>query len=212
MAGRRDDVLATLRAARTPLSIVEIGEQLGIHPNTARFHLDALLRAGRVESVEPDRAKPGRPPLMFRATPGMDPEGPRDYQVLASIFADEFAARRGSSHRAVAAGHAWAEHSVESARTPTRTKAVNRLSGMLAELGFAPEKPSTKGDLSEIALRNCPFLELARLHRDVVCPVHLGLMQGALRKWDAPVTVSELIPFVEPDLCVVHLVADGQLS
>jgi predicted ArsR family transcriptional regulator len=39
----------------------------------------------------------------------------------------------------------------------------------------------------------------------VVCPIHLGLMQGALEAWNAPVTVDRLEAFVEPDLCLAHI-------
>ncbi|MGE2720328.1 helix-turn-helix domain-containing protein [Mycolicibacterium celeriflavum] len=41
-----------LRGADAPLSIAEIAEQLDIHANTARFHLEALVNSGRVEAVE----------------------------------------------------------------------------------------------------------------------------------------------------------------
>lgn len=56
-----------------------------------------------------------------------------------------------------------------------------------------------------IPLRHCPFQNLAEQHGEVICSVHLGLMQGALTAMRAPVTVDRLDPFVEPDLCVAHL-------
>jgi predicted ArsR family transcriptional regulator len=81
---------------------------------------------------------------------------------------------------------------------------VARLTGLLDELGFAPEpRPGEQAPL--IALRHCPFLELARTGTGIVCPVHLGLMQGALEAWHAPMTVERLEPFVEPDACLAHL-------
>ena len=43
----------------------------------------------------------------------------------------------------------------------------------------------------------------------IVCPIHLGFMQGALKTWAAPVTVDRLDAFVEPDLCVAHLTGVG---
>lgn len=52
----------------------------------------------------------------------------------------------------------------------------------------------------------------ARAHAQVVCPIHLGLMQGAMAAWDAPVTVNRLEPFAEPDLCVAHLAPAGSSS
>ena len=50
-----------------------------------------------------------------------------------------------------------------------------------------------------------PFLELAEGYEQLVCRVHLGLMQGALTELGAPVTASRLEPFAEPDACLAHL-------
>ena len=49
-----------------------------------------------------------------------------------------------------------------------------------------------------IRLRHCPFLELAEGYDQLVCAIHLGLMQGALSGLGAPVTASRLEPFAEP--------------
>ncbi|WP_326549018.1 helix-turn-helix domain-containing protein [Mycolicibacterium sp. ND9-15] len=215
MAGRREEVLATLRGAGRPMSINEIAEQLSIHPNTARFHLEALTKRGRVNRVKPSRTKPGRPPLMFRVATGMDPDGPRDYRMLALVLADALARQRDPQERAVTAGREWARtaavaHDADVVRD--REQAVDRLTDLLAELGFAPERRSGDTEIGEIGLHNCPFLEVAESRRDVICPVHLGLMQGALAAWDAPVNVDALIPFAEPGLCTANLKPRGRVS
>jgi predicted ArsR family transcriptional regulator len=77
---------------------------------------------------------------------------------------------------------------------------------LMAELGFEPE-PVDGRRAHEIRLRHCPFQTLAEEHGDVICSVHLGLMQGALTAMRAPVTVDRLEPFIEPDLCVAHVVS-----
>ncbi|MCV7238470.1 helix-turn-helix transcriptional regulator [Mycolicibacterium celeriflavum] len=215
MALRHDDVLAALRDAGTPLSVVDVAQRLSIHPNTARFHLEALVKRGRAETIKPSRTKPGRPPRMFRAATGMDPDGPRDYRMLATVLADAFARQRDPQGRAVAAGRTWAKEKAiahDAYDAPKADQALDRLTGLLAELGFAPERRSGDGDFGEIGLRNCPFLELADSRRDVICPVHLGLMQGALEAWDAPLTVDALIPFAEPGLCVADLAPKRRVS
>lgn len=212
MSGRREDVFALLRSADTALSIAEIAERLDVHPNTARFHLDSLVQSGRVQAVEADRTGPGRPPLMFRAVVGMDPAGPRDYRTLAAVLADALARQAQPERRAVAAGRAWAGHVAEPGRTRSRRQAADRLTELLSDLGFAPENQSSTTGPGDIGLRNCPFLEVAGSRRDVVCPVHLGLMQGALELWDAPITVDALTPFAEPDLCVAHLASTTTAS
>ncbi len=78
--------------------------------------------------------------------------------------------------------------------------------GVLDELGFAPEHDDlAAGDHLRIGLRHCPFLELAESLPEVICPAHLGVMQGLAEGWRAPFTVDRLDSFAEPDLCVVHL-------
>jgi predicted ArsR family transcriptional regulator len=210
--GRRRDILRVLRAANAPMSIVAIAEMLEVHPNTVRFHLDTLVGSGRVEQVASDRKGPGRPALMFRAPRRMDRGGPRRYRVLAEILAIELAADGDPGARALAAGQAWGRQLEPTARTPARTvgkeKSIELLVDLLDELGFAPER---RGE-DQVGLRHCPFLELAETRNAVICPVHLGLMQGALESWRAAVTVDRLEPFAEPDLCMAHLRRQGTAS
>lgn len=203
--GRRDEVLAVLRDAGAPLSIADIAERLSIHPNTARFHLEALVERGRAEALAPNPTKPGRPPLMFRAAPGMDPDGPRDYRMLAGVLAGALGRQRDTRRRATDAGRVWAAGEVTPNRVGDAELAIDRLTALLDDLGFAPEHRRQSAGFGDIALRNCPFLELAVDHRDVICPVHLGIMQGALTAWAAPLTVDTLIPFAAPGMCVATL-------
>lgn len=51
-------------------------------------------------------------------------------------------------------------------------------------------------------LPQCPFLEVASARREVVCSLHLGLMQGVLAEQRAPLEATSLVPFVEPSLYV----------
>lgn len=213
--GRRSDVLRTLRAAAAPMSIVELADRLGVHPNTVRFHLETLVQNDQVERVDTDRRVPGRPAQLFRAVRGMDPTGPRHYRLLAEVLAQELADRPNPCRRAAEAGRAWgrrqgAARSEAGAGTgaaePEPGEPVLRLVALLDELGFAPERREENGR-TRIGLRHCPFLELAENTAQVVCPLHLGLMQGAMESWGAPMTVDRLEPFAEPDLCLAHLTA-----
>jgi predicted ArsR family transcriptional regulator len=96
-------------------------------------------------------------------------------------------------------------------KTPAAQQSINRLIELLDDLGFAPQRRKAHGQ-DQIGLRHCPFLELAQDRSAVVCPIHLGLMQGALATWRAPVTVDRLDPFVEPDLCLAHLTSSVAAS
>jgi len=205
--GRRDVILQMPRTSAEPRSIASLADELGVHPSTVRFHLDALARGGRVEQVLGDSAGPGRPPILFRASRRMDPTGPTNYRLLASILTGYVAGRPDAAGIAAELGRSTSPALVPSSaqgRAPSKTRAVTELVQLLAELGFEPEAadgPRTR----EIRLRHCPFQNLAEQHGEVICSVHLGLMQGALSAMRAPVTVDRLDPFVEPDLCVAHL-------
>ncbi|OJZ69700.1 transcriptional regulator [Mycobacterium paraffinicum] len=209
-AGRRREVLRVLRSSPDAMSIAAIADVLGVHPNTVRFHLETLVGDGQVEHVELDRKGPGRPPLMFRAVRQMDRGGTRHYRLLAEVLATAFAGEPDASAKAVAAGRAWGRRlDAGLQRVPTNVAAsaddaIDHLVNMLDELGFAPERRTADGE-QQVGLRHCPFLELAENRTTVVCPVHLGLMQGAMETWGAPVSVDRLEAFVEPDLCLAHL-------
>jgi predicted ArsR family transcriptional regulator len=204
-APRRREVLRVLRASPDPMSIAAIADMLGVHPNTVRFHLDGLAGDGQVEQVEPGRAGPGRPPLMFAAVRQMDRGGTRHYRLLAEILVTALAAERDPPAKALAAGRAWGQRLEPLPGDAKSAKmAIDHLVAVLDDLGFAPERRRTDGN-QQIGLRHCPFLEIAENRSSVVCPVHLGLMQGAVQAWGAPVVVQRLDAFVEPDLCLAHL-------
>lgn len=210
-SGRRRDVLRVLKAGPGPMSITAIAKALDVHPNTVRFHLEALVSDGQVEHVEPDRKRPGRPPLMFRAIPQMDRGGPRAYRMLAEILAMSLASGRDPRAKALAAGRVWGRtlkiSKPQGKRTGTQ-RSIEQLVDSLDELGFAPERRGSGGK-QQIGLRHCPFLELAEAGTKIVCPIHLGLMQGVLESQAASVRVDRLDAFVEPDLCVARLTLPG---
>ena len=221
-SGRRAQVLSELRAVDEPLGVTEVAHRLGVHANTARFHLDGLVADGSVVRTLTEPDGPGRPRSVYSPRPGMNRSGARDYLFLSRILLSRLAADGPSaSDDAREAGKAWGRHLATSPvpfrRPPTADEAVGRLSELLADLDFSPElgneerhhnnadSADSKAQSKSLRLRHCPFLELAEEFGGVVCPVHLGLMQGALEQMDAPITAVGLEPFAEPGACVVRL-------
>lgn len=202
---RRDVVLQALRASRAPRAIVDLAGELGVHPNTVRFHLEALANQGRVERMVGVKAGPGRPPTRYQAKAAMDPHGPTNYRLLAAVLTSHFAATSADpAADARVLGRTWATGAEGRTAASSRGEAVKRVTAELAELGFMPDPAD--GRSAEIRLRHCPFLDLVPERSDVVCALHLGLMEGAFDALQAPVTVGALRPFAEPDVCVVRLV------
>jgi predicted ArsR family transcriptional regulator len=214
MSERRKQVLAAVQHADGPTGVAEVAEQLGVHANTARFHLETLVADGIIERVTDLPAGPGRPRISYRARPGQAKGGARRYRLLAEILLSHLRADAKPSEAAAAAGRAWGAHLISRpapGQTMDQRQAIERLAAMLEDLDFDPEPVAEQTNTSQpdtpgrIRLRHCPFLELAEPHRDLVCTVHLGLMQGALTELDAPITVTELRPFAEPAACLAFL-------
>src|SRR5438876_8675732 len=82
----RAHVLDLLRAAGSPAGVKDIADQAGLHPNTARFHLDALVDTGLAARAPKERTTPGRPSVAYRAVAGGEPLGRRRYRPLAAML------------------------------------------------------------------------------------------------------------------------------
>jgi predicted ArsR family transcriptional regulator len=210
MRDRRQQVLDTIQQATEPVGVAEIADHLNVHPNTARFHIETLVNEGIIDRVPDTPSGPGRPRVGYRARPGLARGGARRYRELAELLLGHLSATSDDpTAAATAVGRTWGAHLVHRPaplHDVTRSDAVERLTVMLDELDFAPEPVADRpGPPDRVRLRHCPFLELAEPHRDLVCPLHLGLMQGALAELRAPITVTALIPFAEPTACLAHL-------
>lgn len=202
----RARLLAEL-ADEGPLGTQELARRTGLHVNTVRAHLGGLEDAGLVVSETGPARGRGRPPLVYRAVED-EPALGRRYRLLAEMLT-VLVARVGkeATGQLVEIGEAWGHHLVESPppfSTLSDAEALERVLELLDEIGFEPEL-EVKARRRRIAMRPCPFLELARDYQEVVCPLHLGLIRGALAELGAKTTASRLEPFVEPNLCLAHL-------
>lgn len=207
----RSRVLAALQDAGDAMGVGDLARRVRLHPNTVRFHLDALVEAGLVDRSTEQRDQPGRPRTLYAAHAGSARAGRRSYRLLAEILTSYVGAETPEPAGAGReAGRAWGRYLAE--RPPPFRRldadlAIQRLVRTLDDIGFSSEAVTTEGS-RRILLRHCPFRETATEHRDVVCSVHLGLMQGILAELGAPVDAERLDPFVEPSLCIAHLAAE----
>jgi predicted ArsR family transcriptional regulator len=191
-----------------PRDARELADRVGLHVNTVRVHLNALAEAGLVESETLPPKGRGRPRVAYCASAAAGDEGGRRYRLLAEILT-ALVARFGpdAAEQLEEIGEAWGHYLVDAPPPYAELAdddAVERLVGLLAEIGFQPHiEESGRG--RRILMRPCPFLELARAHQDVICPIHLGLMRGALAELGARTRATKLEPFVRHDLCVARL-------
>lgn len=193
-----------MRDSPRPVGVADVAESLQLHRNTVRFHLDRLEASGQVERVGTTSGSVGRPALVYRAVPVMDPDGPRQFRLLAHVLVAALARVPDARAKAEAAGREWGRRLTAPPVAGRRgvRRSVLELLALMRELGFEPDLEPAR---HQVGLRNCPFLELVEEPPGLVCHVHLGIVQGALEAWQAPITVERLDTLVMPDRCVAHL-------
>ena len=173
-----------LRLAGRPVSVRDLSARLSLHPNTLRPHLRRLEDAGLVASeTQRGAASVGRPQTMYTAVDREEREG-RDYRLLADILSAVLTNTR-QRDRAEALARDWGAYLVgrsvpkPGARRPAGPN-LAVLQEALADAGFQPRFRRRGTDAVDIALRDCPFRDLLDEHRDLVCAVHRGLLDGML--------------------------------
>jgi predicted ArsR family transcriptional regulator len=188
----RRQVLDTLIRSPGPVDALALATELGLHVTTVRFHLEQLAEAHLVRREAAEEKRRGRPRILYSATRAAD----RDSRgQLIEVLAGALAGRPADAQdRSVDAGRGWATALL--AEQPTPADGPTALLDVLDRLGFAPEP-----DGDTIRLRACPFRDAAREHPEVVCAVHRGLVEEIL----GPPARARLLPFVQPELCLISL-------
>jgi len=172
-------LLEVLRAHDGPLDARELSERTDLHANTVRSHLARLEEAGLVRSETEQSGRRGRPRIVFSAVPAAAAEE-EGYRVVADALADALLRRN------------------------PQAEPVEKVLGLLDELGFAPQLDDD-AEGRRILMRRCPLLHEGGPDTTVVCPAHLGLIEDVLAELGAAEEATSLEPFAEPSLCVLSL-------
>jgi predicted ArsR family transcriptional regulator len=184
--------------AGRPVSREEAAGAAGITRTLAAYHLDKLAEAGLLATTyqrPAGRAGPGagRPAKLYRRAEQELAVSvpPRAYELLARLLAEAAESDQTGSVRRTLNGVA---HDVG---RQLGTEADGDLLAALRDCGYQPRADSD----GDIELRNCPFHRLAQEHRDLVCGLNLGLVEGMITGSSQPRARALLAP--SPDRCCV---------
>lgn len=223
-------VLEHLSAQAEPVTIGALSAMTGLHGNTVREHLEALIAAGFATKEQAPSKGRGRPAWLYFALDGDAAAAAPEYAGLAAALAAQI---HRTSERprqdGIAAGVSWGrqlasefESGESGGLTQDNTAAQNQTVDLLDELGFAPviaagtaeaattadsssDEAENSADAVQVRLTRCPLLSAAHQYPDIVCGVHLGLVRGAMDTFGDQETESRLEPFAEPGACRLHL-------
>jgi predicted ArsR family transcriptional regulator len=189
-----------LRLSGRPVPVRELATRLSLHPNTLRPHLRRLEEAGLVASETRKGASVGRPQTLYVAI-DVEPREGRDHRLLADILAGLLTTKVQRA-RAEELARDWGAYLVgKSAPKPgARRHAGPNLAVLqeaLSEAGFTPRFRRRSPTRVEISLRDCPFRDLLDEHRDLVCAVHRGLLEGIVAGARPPLRIQAFEPLVD---------------
>lgn len=205
LSASRASLLETLRAQHAPVTIAALAESTGLHPNTLREHLDALIHEGYAGRQRAEVTGRGRPAWLYLAK-SQDVAASPEYAGLAATLAATIARTSSTpGDDAEAAGRDWGETLAdERGAAPVDDVATARrgVVELLDDMGFSPRPDA---DAVEVRLERCPLLEAAHKHPEVVCRVHLGLTRAVLERYGVDSDDTDLIPFAERGACLLRL-------
>jgi predicted ArsR family transcriptional regulator len=190
-----------LRLSGRPVAVRELSTRLSLHPNTLRPHLRRLEEIGLV-SHDSSRttAGVGRPQTVYVAV-DVEPREGRDHKLLADILAGLLTTTK-QRERAEELARDWGAYLM--GRTVPRPGAkrppgvhLAALQDAMARAGFEPRFRRTGKRSVQISLRECPFRDLLDEHRDLVCAVHRGLLEGMLGAARPPLAMTSFEPLAD---------------
>ncbi|CAI9417063.1 helix-turn-helix transcriptional regulator [Nocardioides sp. T2.26MG-1] len=199
----RAAVLQLLVDQPTPPRLAALAQTSGLHPNTLREHLEALVADGWVRRVRSEPQGRGRPAWRYEA---VDDRGHDEYAGLATALAASIAATSPApTETARFAGEQWGRTLATDRGTDPRTpeEARAEVVSMLDELGFEPEVDADRPE--RVRLTRCPLLDAAHRYPGVVCEVHRGIVSGALASYGVDPAGTDLVPFAEPGACLLAI-------
>ena len=216
-----DRILGETRSGALGLSAYQVGTIFGIHPTTARFHLEHLVKQGRLTRHQAETAGAkypnshksgrGRPSIIYTPT---DQEQAREDMISSLCIALEssIADPQARAESALEAGRAWGRHlsnrEHQSAGRPSPSNPSGLPLNVLENLGFRPE--SIGEEQMSCYLTACPFMDSALAH-PIICTIHLGMVQGIMAGRGLQAR-TRLEPLASPKGCLLQVQTSNEAS
>ncbi|MGA9162754.1 MAG: helix-turn-helix domain-containing protein [Actinomycetota bacterium] len=195
-----------------PVSVRELSMRLSLHPNTLRPHLRRLEEAGLVRREVRKGTTVGRPQTLYVAVEQIEREN-RDFRLLAEILAGLATGARARG-RASEVAREWGRYLAARGVPKPGTRAAARhnlavLQEAMDSAGFDPRFRRSSDGVVEVTLRDCPFRELLDDHRELVCSIHEGLVEGMLAALEPPMSLDSFTPLTERGVCRLEVSEPG---
>ncbi|MBE3562305.1 MAG: helix-turn-helix domain-containing protein [Hydrogenibacillus schlegelii] len=173
------------------VSVQDVADKFGIHPNVARLHLSRLEEVGLVVGEIEHTGRGGRPGRLYRAVDkSVSISLPhRDYETLADIALTALERFKHNGEQMITAvaeekGYDLARRYLEEhdlkPETLTPEEIVEHVRRLSGDPGLSPDVEPIDEDAFRLAVHNCAFKEQAFQH-PTVCTLHHAYLKGIFR-------------------------------
>ncbi len=199
-----------------PVTVAELAEHMGLHPNSVRESMGVLLDAGLVSRGRRPAVGRGRPSWTYRSVAPAQPLAlAREFADVCAAVAEHLADTVPDPEGAARdIGARWGRRMVDVAGPPAgrdgqpldEPQRIDvhgaRLRLLLSSLGYGALSEETAGQLT---LHQCPMRVEGKVPSPLVCQMHRGMLDEVLQRVSHGNVQAELTPFAGPDHCSVAL-------
>lgn len=167
------------------VTVAEVAERFGLHPNVARMHLGKLEQAGLLATGLRKLKGGGRPARLYSLSGQVSSFDipPRRYDLLSSLALAALA-QHGSDNDLMgicrdagrAEGHRYLAEQGKP-KSSSKKSSADLVRRVAEQQGLLPEV-RWDGDELDVQVRNCVFQEIAATRPDLVCPMHRAFFEG----------------------------------
>lgn len=190
LTSAQQTLLRRISSHSDPVTVTELAAESGLHPNSVRETLDALVHVGLVTCEQMPIRGRGRPALGYQSWTPADPAFPA--RMLAQVSHSMFAwltAHVADPHQAAhEMGRYWADDAMAMMHVPDHTRMrrpddfdlaghLTKMRLFLTSLGFAAQEHPRRG--AGLVLHGCPFGCADGSHPD---PLAFDMRNGMLER------------------------------
>jgi len=179
----------------SPQTAPRLAEDVDLHHNTVREHLERLIDDGLVVRTTEHRTVRGRPQVLYSAANGLDGASARARAQTDDAIALGRAYRQAFPASAAGADTAGADADADA------DAQLDVLEDYLDRCGFEPrvDRPGL-----EIRL-TCPFGDLRTELADSLCTVDRTIVCSVVARVDGPLDVTGITPTADAATCVLTM-------
>ncbi len=194
-----------------PVTVADLADAMGLHPNSVRDSMPALVDQGLVARTRQPTVGRGRPSWAYEAVaPAQAAALTREFADVCEAVAEHLVATVDDPAAAAHdIGARWGIRMLDLMGGPGHAEEdasgvdvhASRIRLFMSSLGYQARAETPV----RMALHQCPLRTEGTLPHPLVCQMHRGMLDEVLGTLSGGTARADLKPFAGPDFCTIEL-------